>query len=253
MRMLRPQSFDRRAFTLMEVLIAVLASSFVLIAVNGIFFGAVRLRNKTTQSVEDALPLHRALSLMRRDLEGIVMPGGTFASEFQTTPTRTLGSSTNGSDSASMLGSSVIPAGPEFRTSGGLVEDNHPWADVQRVAYYLGQSTNLTDRGHDFYRSVARNLLPPMVDTPTSERLLGGVESVVFQFHDGTQWQDTWDSTVDDPKMPLGIRVAITMVANESSRLRPTPVELVVPLLQQARTNSVASSASATGDGGGQP
>lgn len=248
-----PPSLNRRGFTLMEVLIAVLASSFVLIAVNGIFFGAVRLRNKTTQSVEDALPLHRTLSLMRRDLEGIMMPGGTFAGEFQTTPTRTLGSSTNGSDSSSMLASSVTPAGPEFRTSVGAVEEHQPWADVQRVAYYLGQSTNLADRGYDLYRSVARNLLPPAVDIPVSERLLSGVESVVFQFHDGTQWQDTWDSTVDDPKMPLGIRVAITMVANTNSRVRPMPVEMVVPLLLQARTNSVASTDSATGGGGGQP
>lgn len=243
----------RSAFTLMEVLLAVVASSVVLVAINGVFFGAVRLQDRTTRAVEDSLPIQRALNVIRQDLSGVMMPGGTFATDLQTTATASVGSSSNNTATSAMMSSMSIPVGPEFRTRSGQIREEVPWGDVQRVAYFLLSPADLTNRGHDLYRSVARNLLPPSTDTPETEFLLGGVESALMQFHDGTSWLDTWDSTTADPKLPAAIRMSITLIGTEGARQLPAPIELVVPLFLEARTNQTATASSDSGGGGGNP
>lgn len=237
------------AFTLMEVMLALVVSSVVLIAINGVFFGAVRLQDRTMRGVEESLPIQRALNMIRQDLAGIMMPGGTFATDLQTTASTFAGANTNNLATSAMMGSMAIPVGPEFRTRSGTVREETPWGDVQRVAYFLQPPSNRTNRGHDLYRSVARNLLPPATDTPETERLLGGVESVTVQFHDGSEWLNTWDSTTADPKLPGAIKMSITLMGSESARQLPTPIEIVVPLFLQARTNATATASSGTGGG----
>ncbi len=74
---LRPAS-SIRAFTLIEMLLAVAICAIVLVAINGVFATAVRLRDKTSDVVEESLPANRALEIMVRDLKGTVGPGGTW-------------------------------------------------------------------------------------------------------------------------------------------------------------------------------
>ena len=72
-----------RAFTLVEMLLAVAICAIVLVAINGVFAAAVRLRDKTSESIEASLPVTRALDIMRRDLKGTVGPGGFLAGDFK--------------------------------------------------------------------------------------------------------------------------------------------------------------------------
>src|SRR5437899_9614128 len=75
---LHPSSFilDRRAFTLLELLLAVLVFSIVLTAIHVVFFSALKLRARTTEAIERALPLQQTVAIIKRDLENIVPPGG---------------------------------------------------------------------------------------------------------------------------------------------------------------------------------
>ena len=66
-------------FTLIELLLSIAIFAVVLAAVNGVLFGALKLRNKTTHSLDLNLPIEHASLVVRRDLEGIVPPGGAFA------------------------------------------------------------------------------------------------------------------------------------------------------------------------------
>src|SRR2546423_5978630 len=77
--MRRPQ-----AFTLIEVLLALSVSAIVLAAIGGVFYSAVRLRERTTAMLDEAAPLYQALTLLRRDLLGTVPPGGILISAFKT-------------------------------------------------------------------------------------------------------------------------------------------------------------------------
>lgn len=222
---------NRRAFTLLEVLIAVVVFSIVLAAINTVFFGALRLRNRATESIDAAQPLQRTLSVIQRDLSNLVVPGGTLSGTLQTTST------TN-----TVLGQSS----PSFYCSTGVIDETSPWAEIERVSYLLVDSTNPT-AGRALMRAATRNLLPATAEElPEEQWLMSGVQSLIFTYYDGSQWRDSWDSTVADAttgqtnNLPRAIKVEIQLAPEQGGRAAPTvaPIQLVVPVVIQARTNA---------------
>lgn len=224
------------AFTLMELLIGVSAFAIVLAALNGVFYAALRLRNKTTESLDQALPLEQALATLKHDLANLVPPG-TLAGELQSTPTTGL--------SAMGLLPGAQATSPAFYTATGVIDETSPWAEVQRVTYFLAEPTN-NARGLDLVRASTRNLLPPIQEVPAYQRLAAGIDSLTFLFYDGADWIDAWDSTTAEPKLPLAIKVQIGLTPKETDRLQPLPIELVVPLEVQAGTNQTAQAQGAS-------
>lgn len=221
----RRNSRMNRAFTLMEVLLALAVSAIVLSVVSSVFFGALQLRNRTARAFDDLLPLQHAVTVIRRDLTALLPPGGTFAGELQSTPGTT--------DPTLNLFAGGQPVSPVLHTASGLVDAFTLFGDVQRVAYYLVDPTNGVTQGRDLVRVVARNLLPATVDQPASQWLMSGVETVRFQYLDGTVWTENWDSTTSS-NLPLAVRVQI-VPATEPDRENlyfQAPVELVVSLPQ---------------------
>src|SRR5258708_18471485 len=85
MRPLHPALRRPRGFTLLDLLIAVAVFAIVLAAINAVFYGALRLRDKTTEALKEALPMQQALAIIKRDLANIVVPGGTLSGLLQTT------------------------------------------------------------------------------------------------------------------------------------------------------------------------
>jgi type II secretion system protein J len=209
------------AFTLIEILLAVGVFSIVLIAINTVYFSALRLRNRATEMFENSVPLQRALTVIKRDLEGLMLPGGTLAGKLQTDLTSTANST------AESVGERVSP---DLYTTTGGVDDTSPYSEVQKVAYYLTTSTNLGP-GRDLVRSVTRNLLPAATELPDAQVLLSGVDEAVVLFYDGTDWTETWDSTTQT-NLPSAIKVQIALASkNEQQLAVAEPIELVVPVL----------------------
>lgn len=242
-----PRSAPWQAFTLIEILIAVAAFAIVLAAINTIFYTALRLRNSTTAAIEKGLPLEHAFSVIKRDLSGLVVPGTTIFGAFSTVAT-----SNNVSGQV----------GPNFHTTTGVIDEVSPFAEVQRVSYLLVASTNQSN-GRDLYRVASRNLLPTLQDLAQQEWLLGGVEAVTFLYHDGSQWRESWDGSVVNTTTGLsnGLPAAVKMqiqLANEdgalrrSSRSRELPVELIVPIQVQQRTNQAQQTMTTTAPAGGE-
>ena len=224
-----------RGFTLIEILLAVAVFAIVLTAINTVFFGALRLRNKTNEAFETALPLQQAVAIITRDLEGIVMPGGTLFGPMQSTPTNTAG----------MVDSICTRVSADLFTNTGLVDDSSPWSEIQKVAYFLAAPTNNT-AGKDLIRSVTHNLLPVNTDDPVQQWLLSGVDKMAMQYYDGMAWIDTWDTTTAT-NLPTAIKVQIYFLADNSSRTAPTPVEFIVPVVVQPLTNTVTTTAGGGG------
>ena len=218
-----------RAFTLIEVLLAVVIFAMVLAAINAVFYGALRLRNKTTESLQEALPRQQACAALQRDLASLVPPGGKLSGTLSSTPT---------------VNSLTGQVGPEFFTASGLLDETLPWGEVQRVSYLLTDSANRA-AGKDLIRAVARNLLPTTSgEPPVRQWLMSGVQGMTFQFHDGNQWRDAWDSTTADLTtgltnvLPKAIKVRIQLASLAGSLASATaPIELVVPVFVQSRTN----------------
>jgi hypothetical protein len=123
-------------------------------------------------------------------------------------------------------------------TATGALSDSAPWADIQRVTYELKPPTDLSATGQDLVRSVARNLLTVTTPEVDDQVMLSGVASIKFSCYDGAQWQDTWDTTGAtsvNTNLPLAVRVDIQMSGNNNAQ----PVEILVPIDSQSRTNMV--------------
>jgi len=224
-----------RAFTLLELLIAVAIFSMVLLAINGVFYGAMRLRTKTSRMVEASLPIQQTVAIIKRDLQGIVVPGGMLSGSLK-------------SDTAS--GSMGQPGATEFYTCTGTLDVTLPWAEIQKVSYILRDPTNFTSTGgRDLMRAVTRNLLATVQDQPTEQFLMADVERVGFSYYDGTSWRDSWDSTTPDTttgltnNLPRAIKVQIDLAETDeelhtrTTRQNKAPVQIVVPIDVQAPTN----------------
>ena len=225
-----------RAFTLLEVLIALLILAMVMGVAHSIFHGALRLRNQADQAFDDAIPLQHTLALIKRDMANLTVPGGTLTGTFQTSPT------TSSSSSTTHFGQQ---AGPFFYTASGTVSDTASWSEIQKIAYYLTPATN-GGPGMELVRAVTRNLLPVMQEEYSDQHLLSGVENLTFQYYNGTAWVDTWDSTTTTATstttntLPQGIRVQLTL-AVEAGKLASSPIELVVPIAVQPSTNTTST------------
>ncbi len=221
---------NMHAFTLIEMVLAIGVAAIVLIAVNTVLFAALRLRDTTADVVDAATPLDQAVTFIRRDLQCVVTPtNGT---------TKVL----SGDFRAGNVSSAGVPepVAVEMFTATGALSANAPWADIQRVTYELKQPTDRNAVGKDLYRSVVRNLLTMTTPDVEDQLMLSGVQSIKFSCFDGSQWQDTWDTTgvtSTYTNLPLAVRVDIQMAGNNTANAQP--IELVVPIDAQTRTNTV--------------
>lgn len=132
--------------------------------------------------------------------------------------------------------------GPEFVTASATVDPLLPWGSRQRVAYLLREAAEQRGR-MDLYRAVERNLLAPSLREPDLEWLLGGVDDVLFEYHDGEQWRPDWDGASEDPPLPRAIKVRLQLAPETPRADLPDPVEMVVPLtvLEAPATNNAAA------------
>ena len=138
-----------RAFTLIEMILAVGVAALVLAVVGGVFFTALHLRDVTQAAVDSATPVDQALAVMRRDLECAV------------TPTNGTSKILSGDFRVGTLTSPGIsqPVAIEMFTATGALRDDAPWGDIQKVTYELRDPTDRNEPGKDLYRSVTRNLM----------------------------------------------------------------------------------------------
>jgi len=219
------------AFTLVEMILAIGVAALVLVAVNAVLFTALHLREVTTDVVDAATPVDQAFTWLRRDLQCVVTPtNGT---------SKVLSGSFRVGTGITSTGVNE-PAAAEIFTATGALSANAPWADIQRVTYELKNSPAGAGQ-HDLYRSVWRNLLATTTPVVEDQLLLSGVTSVIFSGYDGTQWQETWDTsnpTSATTNLPVAVRVAIQLAGADKTT---EPIQLVVPIDAVARTNMVLS------------
>jgi len=217
----------RKAFTLIEIMLAVAIFAIVLVAINGVFYSALRLRRKASEAIEQSLPVQQAVSIIKRDLQGLVAPGGTLTGPLQSGVATT---TTGSGSSMDQQGGTVI------YTATGIIDETSPWANVQKVSYSLRQPTLQTSRGgKDLFRLVTRNLLPVAQEEVEEQWLLGDVQQLQFYFYDGTGWRNTWDSTTETSVLPQAIKLQIDLAQGDTGT--KAPLEVVVPVTVCVRTN----------------
>jgi type II secretion system protein J len=212
------------AFTLIELLIAVGISAAILVVVNGVFFSALRLRNGVTAAASQTLPVDTAVAIMKRDLISIV-PVGVLAGPMGT--------------DATGVGMTASPS-LEIFTSDGVLTADQPWGDVQKIDYSLQTSTDRNSGGRDLLRGVTRNLLPSANNVaPDQQTLLTDVQNLTFSYYDGTNWNDTWSTTLSN--IPVAIKVTIDFATSRNDTQIKPSVQFLVPIVTFATTNAITN------------
>jgi type II secretion system protein J len=233
MKLQRTERSEAYAFTLIEVLLAVGIFAIVLFAMNTVFFSALRLQRSTTHILDERLPLNQALAIVRRDLQGAVQP----VTNSTLLPRHFIATSSGGGFGASSASSL------EFYTTTGVISDDEPWGDVQRVRYELLPSTDPANpQGQELVRSVLRNVLATTTEEEEEQMLVEGVESLEFLCYDGSDWASAWNTeSGGNVGLPQAIRVRVLLAANNpgGAKITREPLELFQPLATQSLTNQV--------------
>jgi len=212
----------------MEIMLALAVSAIVLAGIGGVFFSALRLRERSAAALDRAVPLHQALEFVRRDLHGAVPPGGVYAlaGDFRIEP------------QSAGLGQNYRL---HFYSTTGVIRDSVPFGDIQEVLYELRDASTPGGSGKELVRSVNRNVLGTTSPQPDEQALLSNVQSLEFAGYDGIDWRDSWDTSLSNTNLPSAVRVRVLFASERRDDARQDPYEMVVPLLTQSWTNLTTS------------
>lgn len=212
---------NRRAFTLIEMMMALAGAAVILTAIYGIYSRAVHLRDSAMARTREARLRSRAAAVLRNDLRNALVSGGLIATTLTGAQTSPHGG---------------FPGYLKFTTTTTPDTGDRPAADVQQVEFYITADTAAQDsRVGMLVRTVDRDLLAAVRQTPAEEPLLSGVQSMEVSFFDGSSWKDTWEVTTDEQTLPEAVRVRIRTVSNAA------PIEVLVPWTTQAFIPAPAS------------
>jgi len=206
----------------MEVMFATMAFALILLVMQMTFSGVLGQRNRMQKRVDQQAVLSQAMSIMKRDLENMIVTGGLMAEGLICTE----------------MGSPDMPNDQlDFYSTTGVVSDKFPWGDVQKIGYLLGvdpMQTVTTNLGQTLMR-LSLNTLPLEAneEPPVETLMLDNVRSMQFEFFDGLQWLQTWDSNVNEPAVPLAVRAMVEVFTdNPNPTGRQTRIwEILVPIL----------------------
>lgn len=187
---------QRRAFTLLELLVATGMTAILAGSLYATLHIAFRARRSALSAVEYVRKAEWALELIRGDIESTVVPRGILAGAFV------------GEDAADSTG----------RPSDVLML--HCTADASRATEGTGDirmvefacSADADGEGMILLRRVTLHLLATKVEEPAEEALCRGVRSFNLRYFDGTEWLDGWDAGMQGNELPLAMEVTLELV-----------------------------------------
>ena len=213
---------NQQAFTLIEVLFATVAFAIVLAAINTVFYGALRMRERSDVRFKTISPQFQALEIIKQDLRATFYSEGFRADQFWCEPS---------------TGLSVAADQLQFFTTTGTTSELTPWPDVQQIEYYLAPTLDPRKNPQtlDLVRAVTRNFLITTVQPPVEQRLASGITGFQLSFYDGEIWQETWDSEIQDPVLPKAVQIYLEFAPTNQSRQLPPSLTQMVAILAEPR------------------
>lgn len=199
-------------FTLLELVIATVASAVLVAALLAALAGAWRLQDQGQRLEMAAVPREAAAAVLARDLRLAVAPSGVMAGPL------TAVSSSSGGDRLDDVEWVTAIGGTNAEVGGG---------DLVQVRYVLEPA----DVAGSFrlLRHENRNLLAVQTDDAEGTPILEGVVSFAVNWYDGSTWRESWDSTAEDNALPEAAHVRIDFAA--TAGVAPLPLEMMVPFV----------------------
>jgi len=207
---------SERAFTLLEVLVAMTIMTIIGASLYTSLNLAFRVRDSAEAAVDEARALEIAVLFIKEELMSALPPSGVLAGAFE------------GEDESGSEGRAADT--PSFYSSDNIPKEGDIACDVRKVEIGLVER----DDGEDtvLVRGITTNLLSPSTLDPEEEILCGNIASLNFRYHDGSDWQDDWDSGDNDNSLPGAVEITLTLEAadpDEDSKGRSLTQTVMLP------------------------
>jgi len=233
----------RRAFTLIELLIAMAMVGIVALSLFASLGIAFKNKAAAERSVEPSRTVSLAMDLICKDLESTLPPGGSLQNGFLgLTDTSTTGAtgatgatgttpsgsaSTNSNGFVSPMANTVLGCFEGFDQTddhGNPGDDIRFFTTSQSPAHqdgangdvkYVELTTVSSQNGTDvlLVRKVYNNLLSQVVEDPDTEVICRGVAGFNLRYWDPVvgEWEDTWDCSQYNNGLPSAIEVTLQL------------------------------------------
>jgi prepilin-type N-terminal cleavage/methylation domain-containing protein len=232
----------RRGFTLLELLIAMTMAAIVAASL----YSALRIGFRAESSAEAALePIRTAelsMGLLRPDFESAVAPGGVLKGTFLGTDSAgdantaadtveffTLGDPLDVPPTAQTSGGGML-AGGTFggpgRSGNATAVGAAPAGTYGTVVPGAGEVRMIdllvlpAPSGNVLVRRVTTNLLSTGTPDVYDEVVCRGVRSFNLRYYDGSAWQESWDSTLQENNCPTAVEVTIDLQRGTGDQAR---------------------------------
>lgn len=192
----------RRAFTLIEMMVAVALMAMVLAMVGGIFLSVINTREKVQESLDKDKAGYGVLATIRRDLTGVyayALGGAAFLGEDED----------DGSQPADRL---------HFVTTADVAQsEDGVKPRLVEVGYRVEKSQNADSQELVLYRRAGPLEGPPLRGG-TYTGLYVGVHSFDIKYYDkeDEDWKDEW--RLPD-RLPLAVKVVLELSPDERERI----------------------------------
>lgn len=211
----------RAGLTLVEILIAFTILSFLAVMIYSVVRATVEVHDEIEAVLNETEPPPAILNIIRQDIESAFLPDND----------RTYFAGTDRSDRYG-------PANElDLVSSNAAVGQADGDADAKLHAFNeVGYRLADSPAGGDFlvlYRREDFFVDEEPLRGGTLVELYDRVRTLEFTYWDGKDWQKKWDSRAAQGKLPLGVRVVLTIgtvAPNEPPRIHTH--EIFVPLLQ---------------------
>ncbi len=206
-RSLRPLA----GFTLIELVLAMSIAAVLAVSLFAAMRVAFRAQRSAEQAVAPVSAVDAALAFVALDLQNI-RPASVddWLSGVD-------GKDDRGHDGDSLTFFTTAPAADQPAANG----------EVKRVELAVSVDNN---GQHRLVRRVIRNLFTDVLPAPDEETLCIGVYSLNLRYYDGSDWQNTWDSTQLGDVLPKAIEVTLQLDSPGGSADMPVTAMRVVPL-----------------------
>ena len=197
---------QKKAFTLLEIVLAMALMSIISLTL----YSAVRIASNPKKATKTALSPYRSIEplceSLRRDIVCACVPTGTLAGDFE---------SEDDSDGDYDKDSLTF-----YTTSYQSTDDDAVACNIAKVTYSIGVvetqylNSDTAEDGSDSYglvREILTNPLSTETDDLVIEVICRGVVSLNFEFYDGSDWVDSWNSTNQDDSLPEAVKVEVSL------------------------------------------
>ncbi|MGD0094284.1 MAG: type II secretion system protein GspJ [Planctomycetota bacterium] len=218
-----------RGFTLLELLVAISLMALITGALYGSLYVGFKAHRSATDSVAPARAVGLALELLRQDFDAALPPTGILAGAFTTSTDAGLGGTGNttggglsGTSSRTGAGLGGTGTSASANSSGSALltffscahvpRDGETACDIRQVE--LSVETPPGETQPVLMRRLTTNLLASGTPTVHEQVLCRGVKLFNLRYYDGTDWQDSWDSSGQGDILPNAVEVTLEFVLN---------------------------------------